>query len=85
MGFASEVMADGEVLDTALRMAKLIAGMPPLAIMQSKEVVLAGQDASLAAGLMLERKAFQLLFASEDQKEGMHAFLEKRKPEYKGR
>jgi enoyl-CoA hydratase len=85
MGLASEVVPDGEVLDTALRMAKLIAGMPPLAIMQSKEVVLAGQDASLAAGLMLERKAFQLLFASEDQKEGMHAFLEKRKPEYKGR
>jgi len=85
MGLASEVVADGEVLETALRMARLIAGMPPLAVMQSKEVVLAGQDASLAAGMMLERKAFQLLFASEDQKEGMHAFLEKRKPEYKGR
>jgi enoyl-CoA hydratase len=85
MGLASEVVADGEVIPTALNMAKLIAAMPPLAVMQIKEVVLAGQDASLETALMLERKAFQLLFASEDQKEGMHAFLEKRKPQYHGR
>ena len=74
-----------EVLETALKMAKQIASMPPLAVMQIKEVILTGEDASLDAGMMLERKAFQLLFASEDQKEGMHAFLEKRKPQYQGR
>lgn len=85
MGLASEVVADAQVMETALKMAKAIAAMPPLAAMQIKEAVLAGQDASLETGLMLERKAFQLLFASQDQKEGMRAFLEKRKPEYQGR
>jgi enoyl-CoA hydratase/carnithine racemase len=59
--------------------------MPPLAVAQIKEVLLAGQDASLDTALMLERKAFHLLFASEDQKEGMRAFFEKRKPSYAGR
>jgi enoyl-CoA hydratase/carnithine racemase len=85
MGLASDVVADGAaVTEAALKTAKTIASMPPLAIAQIKEVVLAGQDASLEAALMLERKAFQLLFASSDQKEGMRAFLEKRKPEYRG-
>lgn len=85
MGLVSEVVADAEVLDIALKTAGLIARQPPLAVMQIKEVLLAGQDASLDAALLLERKAFQLLFASEDQKEGMRAFLDKRKPVYKGR
>ncbi|NMG75743.1 enoyl-CoA hydratase [Aromatoleum diolicum] len=85
MGLASEVVADGQVLARALELAAEIAALPPLAVMQIKEVVLAGQDASLEAALMLERKAFQLLFASADQKEGMRAFLDKRKPDYQGR
>ncbi|NMG75181.1 enoyl-CoA hydratase [Aromatoleum diolicum] len=84
MGLASEVVADDKVQARALELAAEIAALPPLAVMQIKEVVLAGQDASLDAALTLERKAFQLLFASQDQKEGMQAFLEKRKPEYKG-
>jgi enoyl-CoA hydratase len=85
MGLVSDVVPDAEVFDHALAMAKIIAAMPPLAIMQIKEAVLAGEDSSLQAGLALERKAFQLLFASADQKEGMRAFLEKRKPEFEGR
>ena len=86
MGLASEVVADGAaVVDAAMKIAKTISSMPPLAILQIKEAVLAGYDASLQTALMLERKAFQLLFASADQKEGMRAFLEKRKPEFKGR
>jgi enoyl-CoA hydratase len=85
MGLASEVVPDAEVLDTALRMASTIAAMPPLAVAAIKEVILAGQNASLEAALLLERKAFQLLFASEDQKEGMRAFAEKRRPQFKGR
>jgi enoyl-CoA hydratase len=48
-------------------------------------VVLAGMDASLETALTLERKSFQLLFASADQKEGMKAFLEKRQPLFEGR
>jgi enoyl-CoA hydratase/carnithine racemase len=56
-----------------------------LAVSQIKEVVLAGVDASLETALMLERKANQLLFATRDQKEGMQAFIEKRKPQFEGR
>lgn len=84
MGLASKVVPDAEVLSAALDMAKTISRMPPLAIAQIKEVMLAGMDAPLETALMLERKAFQLLFASKDQKEGMKAFLEKRKPAYEG-
>ena len=51
----------------------------------SKEVVLAGADSSLDAGLTLERKAFDILFDTENQKEGMRAFIEKRKPVFKGK
>jgi len=85
MGLCSEVLPDNEVQGAALKMASQIAAMPPIAVMQMKEVLLAGQDMSLEAALMLERKAFQLLFDTKDQKEGMNAFLEKRKPVYQGR
>lgn len=85
MGLASLVVPDPQVLDKALDIAKTISRMPPVAIAQIKEVLLAGQDASLDTALMLERKAFQLLFASADQKEGMKAFIEKRKPTYEGK
>jgi enoyl-CoA hydratase len=85
MGLASEVVADDQVQSTALELASTIAAMPPIAVAQIKEVVLAGQDAPLETALMLERKAFQLLFDTADQKEGMRAFLEKRKPEYQGK
>ncbi|SIQ22457.1 short chain enoyl-CoA hydratase [Aromatoleum tolulyticum] len=85
MGLASEVVPDDEVQARALELARMIAEQPPLAAAQIKEVLLAGQNAPLDAALMLERKAFQLLFASEDQKEGMAAFFEKRKPVYRGR
>lgn len=85
MGLASEVVPDEQVVPRALEMAKKIAELPPLAIEQIKEVLIAGMDASLEAGLMLERKAFQLLFATEDQKEGARAFAEKRRPLFRGR
>ena len=84
MGLASEVVADADVQARALELATQIAALPPLAIMQIKEVLLAGQDASLDAALMLERKAFQLLFASRDQKEGMQAFFDKRAADFQG-
>ncbi len=85
MGLVSLVVPDAEVIGEALRMARGIADMPPLAAMQIKEVVLAGMDASLDTALMLERKANQLLFATHDQKEGMQAFIDKRKPKFLGR
>ena len=83
-GLVSEVMPDDRVFPRALEMAEKIAQMPPLAVASIKDVLLAGLDASLDAGLMLERKAFDLLFDTEDQKEGMRAFIEKRAPSYKG-
>jgi enoyl-CoA hydratase/carnithine racemase len=83
-GLVSEVVPDDRVFPRALEMAQKIAHMPPLAVASIKDVLLAGLDASLDAGLMLERKAFDLLFDTEDQKEGMRAFIEKRAPAYKG-
>ena len=83
-GLVSEVVADEQVQEHALEQARLIAAMPPLAAEQIKEVILAGMDASLEAGLALERKANALLFASRDQKEGMQAFLDKRRPVFEG-
>jgi enoyl-CoA hydratase len=85
MGLVSQVVPDEQVQTEALQLAKTIAAMPPLAAQQIKEVVLAGMDASLDTALMLERKANQLLFATRDQKEGMRAFVEKRKAQFEGR
>lgn len=83
-GLVSDVVPDDQVLAHALQMARSIAAMSPLAAEQIKEVILAGMDASLEAGLALERKANALLFASLDQKEGMQAFIDKRKPRFEG-
>jgi enoyl-CoA hydratase/carnithine racemase len=85
MGLVSEVAPTGEALKRALEIAGEIAAMPPISIMQIKEIVNAGLNASLDTALMLERKAFQLQFATRDQKEGMRAFLDKRKPTYEGK
>ncbi len=85
MGLASEVVPDDKVLERALEIARQIAALSPLAVQQTKEAVLLGEDGSLDAGLTLERKMFDLLFDTEDQKEGMKAFIEKRKPEFKGK
>ncbi|HYZ25509.1 MAG TPA: enoyl-CoA hydratase-related protein [Geminicoccaceae bacterium] len=84
IGLVSQVVSDAEVVDAATKMASDLTSLPPLAVMQIKEAILAGQDASLEAGLLLERKAFQLLFASADKREGMQAFFEKRPPSFKG-
>src|SRR5690606_1476614 len=83
-GLVSEVVEDDRVQQVALEQATLIAGMPPLAAEQIKEVILAGMDAPLETALALERKANALLFASRDQKEGMQAFIETRPPRLTG-
>ena len=84
MGLVSKVVDDASVYDSALEMARAIAALPPIAVQQAKEAVNFGADASLPAALALERKAFQLTFATTDKTEGMRAFLDKRKPEFKG-
>jgi enoyl-CoA hydratase len=85
MGLASEIVPDTEVEKRAVEMAQQIAALSPLAIRQAKEVVLRGMDAALDTGLALETKAIQILFSSQDQKEGMAAFVEKRKPKFQGK
>ena len=85
MGMVSEVVADDEVLQRAFSIARKVAKMPPLGVKLIKEVTLAGMEGSLETGLILERKAFEILFSTEDQKEGANAFVQKRKPEFKGR
>jgi enoyl-CoA hydratase len=85
MGIVGEVAPQGQALARALETAREIAAMPPISIQQIKEIVNAGLNAPLETALMLERKALQLQFATRDQKEGMKAFLEKRKPVYEGK
>ena len=84
-GLVSQLVADDELITTALAMANTIAGMAPEAVSHIKETVALGQDMPLSAALTLERRAFNMLFDTRDQKEGMASFLEKRKPEFKGR
>jgi enoyl-CoA hydratase/carnithine racemase len=85
MGLLSKVVTDGEVEQAALELAGNIAKLPPLAVQQAKEMIIAGADAPLETALVMERRAMQVLFASEDKREGMSAFIEKRKPSFKGR
>ena len=85
MGVVSEVVPTGQALARAIEIAKEIAALPPISVMQIKEIVNAGLNAPLDTALMLERKAFQLQFATRDQKEGMRAFMEKRKPTFEGK
>src|ERR1019366_9148186 len=85
MGVISEMAPTGQALARAIEIAREIAGMPPIAVMQIKEIVNAGLNAPLETALMLERKALLLQFATRDQKKGMRAFLEKRKPTFEGK
>ena len=84
-GLVNRVVPVELLLEEAKNVAKKIAAKPALAIREAKEAVLKAANSSLNEGLEFERKAFYLLFASEDRAEGMRAFLEKRKPEFKGR
>ncbi|WP_201511782.1 enoyl-CoA hydratase [Psychrobacter alimentarius] len=84
MGLVSEVVDDETTIKRAIEIAEKLAGYSPIALMQIKEVANLGVDMPLQAALALERKAFQILFDTEDQKEGVKAFLEKRVANYKG-
>ena len=84
-GLVTKVVSKEQFLDESMKLARTIATMPPLALKAAKEAVLAVDEMPLAAGLEFERKVFYALFATEDQKEGMKAFAEKRKPDFKGK
>ena len=85
MGLVNRVVPAGAQLEEALRLANLIAARPPLAVRLGKEAVNHAMEVGLDAGLEFERKLFYLLFASEDKREGMRAFLEKRPGRFRGR
>ncbi len=84
-GLVNKVVPVEVLLDEARAMARTIAAKPPLAIRLAKEAILKAANAPLDEGLAFERKSFCMLFASEDRREGMQAFLDKRKPEFKGK
>jgi enoyl-CoA hydratase len=85
LGLVSRVVPNELLVEDALALAAQIATKSPLALRMAKEAVNAAYEMSLTDALAHERRLFYLLFASEDQKEGMAAFLEKRDPEFKGR
>ena len=84
-GLVNRVVPAEMTIEVARRMARQLAEKPPLALRLAKESVLKAFESSLSEGLAAERKSFYFLFSTEDQKEGMHAFLDKRKGVFKGR
>ena len=84
-GLVARVVPDELVVEDALALAAKVAEKSPVALRLAKEAVNAAYEMSLTDALAHERRLFYLLFASEDQKEGMAAFLEKRAPDFKGR
>ena len=84
LGLVNRVVPRERVMEEARKVAKEIASKPPISIRAAKEAILRAQDTTLVLGLAFERKAFYMLFATDDRKEGMKAFLEKRKPTFKG-
>ncbi|MDB5446428.1 MAG: enoyl-CoA hydratase/isomerase family protein [Phenylobacterium sp.] len=84
-GLVSRVVPADKLLEEAMAAARRIAAQSPLATMMNKELVNAAYETTLTTGVAMERRLFHSLFAFEDQKEGMAAFVEKRKPQFKGR
>ena len=84
-GLVSRVVAPEKLLDEALAAANAIAEYSLPAVMLAKEAVNRAYESPLADGVLFERRVFHSLFATEDQKEGMRGFIEKRKPDFKHR
>jgi enoyl-CoA hydratase len=84
-GLVAKVVPAADLLDEALKTAESIAGMAPLAAIATKEMVNAAFETGLFQGIAFERRLFHGLFGTEDQKEGMAAFVDKRKAEWKGK
>ena len=85
IGLVNKVVPAENLLEEAKAWARKLAGMPPIGLLMAKAAMDKGYDVSLDNALLIERLAFSNLFGTEDQKEGAKAFLEKRKPDYKGK
>ena len=83
-GLVSRVVPAASLIDEAMAAATKIAGLSPLAVMLNKELVNQAYETTLSAGVMFERRLFHSLFAFDDQKEGMAAFVDKRPPTFTG-
>lgn len=84
-GLVARVVAPGDLMEETLKAADKIAGYSLPSVMMAKEAVNRSLETSLAEGIKFERRVFHSLFATEDQKEGMAAFVEKRSPSFKHR
>ena len=84
-GLVNKVVPSEALMDEAKSIAKKIATKPPLAVRAVKNIITKAFEVPLSQGLELERTVFNGLFATEDQKEGMKAFIEKRKPAWRGK
>ena len=85
IGLVEEVVGKGEALDKALALAEQVGEQSPSSIGRCKRLIHSARDKAIADGLQGERELFVELFSTEDQREGVNAFLEKRKPEWKNR
>src|ERR671923_2166146 len=85
LGIVNRVAESKRWLEEAVELASVVARRPPLAVRLGKQAVLAADETPLAAGLDQERRLYELAMATEDRVEGMSAFIEKRKPEFRGR
>ena len=74
-----------EWLDRAVELAQVVARRPPIAVRLGKQAVLAADEMPMAGGLEHERRLYEIAMATEDRVEGMSAFIEKRKPQFRGR
>ncbi|HEX8228760.1 MAG TPA: enoyl-CoA hydratase-related protein [Chloroflexia bacterium] len=84
-GLVNRVVPVEAYLKEAVKLAQSIAEKSPIAVQMAKDAVLKAFDTPIQEGLLHERKNFYMLFSTEDQKEGMEAFIEKRKPSFKGK
>ena len=85
LGMVNAVAPRRRWLEQAIELAEVVARRPPLAARLAKEAVLAADETPLASGLQYERRLYELAMGTEDRVEGMQAFIEKRKAEFKGR
>jgi len=85
LGFVNKVSPKRTWFTDAVQLAEVVARRPPLAVKLAKQAVLAADEMALSAGLAHERRLYELAMATEDRVEGMQAFIEKRRPEFRGR